>query len=418
MDGFSRDAQQRALLGGTPLLDLLDGVGGQTPAYFYDLDGIEATVRGLVAALGDPRHTVAYAVKANTAGSLLRRVAAAGGGADVVSGGELAVAEATGIAPSKIVMSGVAKLDAELDLALSRRLLGIQAESVEELERIGQRARALGVTARVALRVNPSVDIDSHAHIATGHDEAKFGIAREALPEAWRRIDASEGWLEGVGLSMHVGSMLREPGPYLEAARVVCEEARARLRAGGRLDYLSFGGGFGIDYGEGACEPPVAFARAALDLLRAEGLGALRLVLEPGRAIVAPFGVLVARVVQTKEHQGKRWLMLDAGMNDLLRPALYQAHHRVEALDAAPSGHPWRVVGPVCESADDFGLHPMGSEAPALVVLRDAGAYGYTMASEYNGRALPTEAFVSGGRVVHVSATRGVEDWVRRRLEA
>ncbi len=389
----------------------------ETPAYVYDLDGLRAGAATLEASFGTASHLTAYAVKANTAGTIVRALAAAGTGADVVSGGELEVALGAGIEPRRIVMSGVAKTDAELDLAISHDIFAVQVESVEEIDRLAARARAVGRHARLGIRLKPGVSIDSHAHIATGHDAAKFGVGLGDLGLAWERID-QHAELSAVGISSHIGSMLRAPDSYREAALVVCEVAKARLGSGHSLEYVNFGGGFAIDYGDAPAAEPAAFATTALRVRDEQGLAALRLLIEPGRCLVAPFGVLVARVVQTKAGKERRWTMIDAGMNDLVRPALYGAKHRVELLDAPPAEPEWRVVGPVCESSDDFGAHPLGAAPSGLVAIRDAGAYGFVLASEYNGRALPAELFVSGGRVTHASASPGRSAWVKRRLEA
>jgi diaminopimelate decarboxylase len=418
MTGFCRDQRGVAELAARSIAELVAEAGVGTPAYLYDLGGVREEVRSLAVALGGERNLVAYAVKANTAASIVRTVAEAGGGADVVSGGELEVALACGIAPDRIVLSGVAKLDAELDRAIAARIRAIQIESVEEVARVAARARALGAPARISLRVNPAVQIDSHAHIATGHDEAKFGIVAGDVARAWELVDREPDWLRAVGVSTHVGSMLATPAPYLESARAVCGVARARRERSSGLEFVDFGGGYGIDYGDGPPRAPAEFAKASLELLAAEGLGDLALVVEPGRAMVASYGVLVATVVQQKRSGTRRWCMIDAGMNDLVRPALYGARHRIEPLDRPPSEPEWQVVGPVCESADDFGMHALGGELPARVVIRDAGAYGFTMASEYNGRALPAEIFAEQGRVVRVRRSPGVEAWVRSRLEA
>lgn len=416
--GFRRNAQGQACLGNTPLTDLLAQSALESPVYFYDLDAIANEARALIAGYGDARHVIAFAVKANSAGSVIRTLAAEGTGADVVSGAELELAIACGIPADKIVMSGVAKKDSELDLAISSRVLAIQAESVEELYRIAARARALGRQARVGFRLNPGVEIESHAHISTGHDKAKFGIARADVGRAFEAVDSAGEALLAVGLSTHVGSMLGEVEPYLKSARHVCDVARARRESRAALEYVSFGGGFGIDYGMGQSATPADFGRAAVELLRAQGLSDLMLVAEPGRSLVGSHGVLVSSVVQSKISAEHRWLMIDAGMNDLLRPALYGAKHRIEPLDSAPSTQEWRVVGPVCESSDDFGVHAIGSEPPSSVVIRDAGAYGFTMASEYNGRALPSEVFVRNGVIVGSSPSPGSDAWVKRRLQA
>ena len=414
--GFRRDAQGAALLGGARLADLVRQAGVPTPAYVYDLDGLGAAARAVEASFGGAPHLTAYAVKANSAGSVVRTLSAAGTGADVVSGAELELALGAGIAPGSIVISGVAKADWEIDLALEKGIFAIQAESAEELERIAARARTLGKTARVGFRINPQVQADTHAHIATGHDAAKFGIPRSELGRAWELVDTRPE-LTVVGVSSHVGSNLKDHEPYLAAARVVVDVVKARLASRPGLEYADFGGGFGIDYGNGTPQEPGTFVRAALALLAQHGLSALKLLIEPGRSLVGSFGVLVASVIQLKQSDKRRWIMIDAGMNDLIRPMLYSAKHRIEPLEREPGPEEWRVVGPVCESTDDFGDHPIGA-APAGVVIRDAGAYGFVMASEYNGRPIPAEIFVSGGKVAHVSPAASRSDWVKRRLGA
>jgi len=419
--GFGRSPAGTATLGGRSLAELLAEAGVTTPAYFYDLSGIRARAQRLEAAFGKAPHLTAYAIKANSAGTIVRTLLAQGTGVDAVSGGELELARRLGAPARKIVLSGVAKSDREIDQALGADILAIQAESPPELLRIQARARALGVVARVALRVNPSVTIDSHSHVSTGHDKAKFGILRRDLGHAFATLQRSAD-LKLVGISTHVGSMLKETDPYLESASVVCEVAHEVLGQGHALEYVDFGGGYGIDYGPGALPEPAEYVQAALGFLAQRELGHLMLVVEPGRSLVGSFGVLVARVVQEKQsgslpEEERRWLMIDAGMNDLMRPALYQAVHRIEPLSVPPGTKPHRVVGPVCESTDDFG--EFGFDAvPEIVVIRDAGAYGFTMASEYNGRALPAEVFVDDGRVVHVSPSPGVENWIARRLQA
>lgn len=420
---LTRD-ERGSVLGGLPLRDIFSDRSGAlpTPAYVYDLDGIEAEARDLAAGFGGYAHLVAYAVKANTAGPIVRALARAGCGADVVSGGELAVALACGVPPDRVLFSGVAKQAWELDRAIGagdRGILGIQMESVEEIARVEARAAALGRRARVSLRINPGVEADTHANIATGHDEAKFGIARADLPAAWEAL-ARARHVDLVGIGGHVGSQLTNTGEYLAAAEILLALAVERKRAGAAVEIVDFGGGFGIDYGGGCPVKPADFARAAVKLVEGSELAGTRITVEPGRSLVAAHGALVARVVGSKQSRegGRRWVMIDAGMNDLIRPALYTAHHRIEPLDgaAAPEDAPrWRVVGPVCESSDDFGAHPF-AEVPDRVVIRDAGAYGYTMACEYNGRPLAAEVFLRGGKVVAVSRPRTVEMWIEERV--
>jgi diaminopimelate decarboxylase len=430
--GLQRDVGGGAELGGVALEALFRGSGAlPTPAYVYDLDGMRRSAADLDAAFGDHPHLVAYAVKANSAGPVVRALAAAGCGADVVSGGELAVALGAGIDPDRVVMSGVAKLDRELDQAVaagSRGILAVQIESAEEVLRVAARARAAGRQTRVSLRVNPGVEVDTHAHVATGHDEAKFGVPLADVAAALEAVDAAPELILA-GLSCHVGSQLMEPSSWLQAGERLCALVKDREARHAALTFVDLGGGFGVDYGgpPGASRvpvPPADFARGAVELLARFGLAGRTILVEPGRALVAPFGVLVARVVQAKRASSteggaaRRWVMIDAGMNDLIRPALYQAKHRIEPIDApAPAdAGSFRVVGPVCESSDDFGAHPMPEPLPELVVVRDAGAYGFTMASEYNGRGLPTEVFLEQGQVAAVLRPRSAEDWAQERL--
>jgi len=422
---LTRDASGALLLGALPLRTVLHDA--QTPSYVYDLDAIAQAARELEQGFDAAPHLVCYAVKANTAGEVVRTLAAQGCGADVVSGGELIVALACGVDPDRIVYSGVAKRDDEIDRALGcgpRGIGALQIESVEEIARVQARARAAGRKARVSVRVNPSVDLTeaTHAHIATGHDEAKFGVPLEAAPDAVRLVGASRD-LSLVGLGVHAGSQFTSLEPYLASARVLFDLAEG-LRGAGACPSLSFvdsGGGFGIDYGDGAGPSPADFVRAARVEQKARGLDDLALYVEPGRSLVAAHGVLLARVIQSKVTTAARWLMIDAGMNDLVRPALYQARHRVVPLDGDAAGGEavaWRVVGPVCESSDDFGEHLLPRLPPDAVAILDAGAYGYTMASEYNGRPRPVEAFVRGGRVVSRTERGSVEAWAAERVKA
>jgi diaminopimelate decarboxylase len=420
---FGRDSRGTATFGGASVDEILNEAGCGTPAYLYDLDAIRAAAKTLVASFGPAPHLVAYAAKANSAAPVLRALFAEGCGADVVSGAELELVLQAGLLPDRVVFSGVAKRDEEIDLALTRGpagILAIQAESVEEIVRIGARARALGRRARLSLRINPGVSVDTHAHVATGHDAAKFGIARGDVAEAFSAIDARSE-LSLVGLSSHIGSTQSAIDPYVAAARVLFDCIRSREASKGPLEFVDAGGGFGIDYGAGCPVAPPDFVRALISAQKDAGLSHLRTVIEPGRSLVGSFGLLVAGVIQAKVSRstGRRWLMIDAGMNDLVRPALYQARHRIEAvhLPDPSTTASFRVVGPICESSDDFGEHELPSEPVATrVAIRDAGAYGFTMASNYNGRALPAEVFVSRGRVVGISPRGETAAWIASRL--
>ncbi|HSY21465.1 MAG TPA: diaminopimelate decarboxylase [Polyangiaceae bacterium] len=435
-----RDRTGLLRIGGLSLSELVREMN--TPAYVYDVDAMTAEALALESSFDGAPHLVAYAMKANSAGGVVRALTGAGCGVDIVSGAELRLARSCDVPPERIVFSGVAKDEAEIDLAIGTGPQGIgaiQIESVEEVARVAARARALGRTARVSLRVNPSVDLTgaTHKNIATGHDAAKFGVPREDAVRAVALVEQSPE-LRLVGMAAHAGSQFMSTSPYLESARVLFGLVRG-LREEGRarsLAYVNSGGGFGVDYaaavpapegtgGRAAAERPARplpadFVRAVQAEQRAAGLGELALYVEPGRSLVAPHGVLLARVIQAKIAAHRRWLMIDAGMNDLLRPALYQALHRIVPIQTtlAEATASWRVVGPVCESSDDFGDHELPLDPPREVAILDAGAYGYVMASVYNGRQLPVEVFVRGGRVASHTARASTDAWVAERARA
>jgi diaminopimelate decarboxylase len=409
-------------LGGVPLDAIVREPGVTTPAFIYDLDAIESNARSIVAALGD-RGLCCYAIKANGAAPIVRKLVSVGCGVDVVSGGELRLALACGARPDTIVYSGVAKRDDEIDHALSVGVRAIHAESVEELERVLARALTAKIRhARVGIRVNPSVEAETHRNIATGHDEAKFGISRADLPRALDVIRDSDGCLELAGVSSHVGSMLLTTKPYVAAVEVLCGVVEEVLARGFSLRYVDAGGGYGVAYRDDqTAASGAAFVTAARETLDRAGLAEFPLVIEPGRSLVAPYGVLLSRVIQPKRSNAggvaRRWLLIDAGMNDLIRPALYQAHHRILAVrsDGSPAV-PWRVAGPVCESSDDFGEHALPDPPPDLVAIREAGAYGRSMASTYNARPIAAEVFLAAGRIQSVRPSRGVEALVESEL--
>jgi diaminopimelate decarboxylase len=424
----TRDSSGTLRLSGADLSEVSRGTG--TPFYAYDLGAVAQGARALQAAFEGQKHLVAYALKANTAGAVVRTLADEGCGGEVVSGAELRLALACGIPPEHVIYNGVAKTDAEIDLALSSGERGIGAvllESIEEIARIEARARALGRRVRVGIRVNPGVDLvgKTHAYIATGHDRAKFGVPRDDAMAAADLIEKSTH-LDLVGVSAHVGSHFKATAPYVESARVVFGIVRS-LRDASRarsIEFVDTGGGFGVDYAGDASPPlptPAEFVLSARAAQREHGLDDLALYIEPGRCLVAAHGVLVASVIQSKVTATGRWLMIDAGMNDLLRPALYQARHRivpVAASDRPAAAVPWRVVGPVCESSDDFGEHLLPGDPPREVAILDAGAYGYAMASNYNGRQLPAEVFLRDGRVVGRTVRASPEAWALARASA
>lgn len=412
-----RDANGSLVLGGVALSGLSRHEHVGTPTYVYDLDAIAAGARALEAAFDGVPHLVAYAVKANSAGPIVRTLAAEGCGADVVSGAELVLAQRCGIANEKIIYSGVAKRDDEIDLAV-RANIRLNVESVEEIGRVAVRAERLGAVARINLRINPGVDegvIDTHKHITTGHDDAKFGIPLSTLSAALSAARSPSVRL--VGVAAHAGSQLTALESYLSSARKVFEIAREIREGGVALELVDTGGGFGIDYGNGCPVSPPDFIRAVRAVQREVGLADLALFCEPGRSLVGAHGLLITRVIQHKVAPERRWLMIDAGMNDLMRPALYQARHRIVPVTASrESEAEMRVVGPVCESTDDFGVYTLPSGGFDEVAILDAGAYGFSMANRYNGRAVPAEVFLRNGQIAEIRGRKPPTDWIEDRL--
>jgi diaminopimelate decarboxylase len=384
-----------------------------TPVYVYDADALRARIARLEAALAGAPHHVCYAVKANDALALLRVAAEAGLGADIVSGGELDKALRAGVPAGRVVFSGVGKQRDEIRAALEADVRSLNVESLGELELVAEEARPLRRPAPVSVRLNPDVEADTHRYVATGSATSKFGLAaREAL-EALERASA-EGTLEPVGISFHVGSQLPNAGAVVAAARRAAELWREAEARGIALRDLDAGGGLPVPYG-GEPEPDVEGYAQALGEIAAE-LGA-ELVLEPGRWLVAPVGTLVTRVLYVKEAGGRVVAVCDAGMNDLIRPALYGVEHPIEVFDGDGRERvPVDVVGPVCESGDFFSLgRALPFPEPGdLLAIGLVGAYGRVMASTYNARPLCAEVLVEGGRW-RVTRERGtLADLVRR----
>lgn len=386
---------------GVPLATLAAEVGG--PLYVYSLDEIARRYGAYAAAF--PEALVCYAYKANGSLALCAWLHSLGAGADVVSGGELRVAQAAGVPGAMTVFNGNGKSDAELRVALEGDVLSINADAVEELARIAAAADRLGQRAPVALRINPGVDPHTHRHIATGVTSSQFGIA---LAEAEVAFDHLERFtaLAPVGIHSHIGSQVTQLGPFVATIDRLADLARRLLDRGAPLRLLDIGGGLGIDYRRWEAEghepsaprlTPSDLAEALLP--RVADLG-LRLVLEPGRSLVAAAGALVAQVLHLKRGVDATRVVLDTGMNALIRPSLYEAYHAILPLrDAAPA-MTVDVVGPNCESADVVGR---ARALPALasgdrVAVMDSGAYGYALASNYNSRPRPAEVAVRENR--------------------
>ena len=393
---FSAHAYDGLLLEGVPLAGIAVAFG--TPAYVYGAGTIRARCRRLRAAM--PGVAVHYAVKALDHLAILSLVASEGLGADVVSGGELQRALRAGFAPERLVFSGVGKTAAELRLALAHGIGQVNVESAEELAMLSAVAAAMGVTAPVALRVNPDVDAETHAKISTGRAADKFGIPLGDIAGLYARGAALPG-IAMRGLAVHIGSQIFTMGPFRTAYGRLASLVGA-LRAGGmRVDAIDCGGGLGVAYQGEAEALPEAWAGA---IGAAFGGLDVALAIEPGRWLVASAGLLLARVIRTKREGMERPIVvLDAAMNDLVRPAMYDAWHGIVPVDAADWVRaPERadIAGPVCESSDVFGrdrwLAPLADDA--LVAILDAGAYGAVMSSTYNARPRAAQVLVEAGR--------------------
>ncbi len=382
-----------------------------TPLYVYSWAAIEESWRRFDAAFAGVPHLVCYAAKANSSLAILKRLAALGSGADVVSAGELRAARESGIAADRIVFSGVGKTDEEIGAGVDAGILAFNAESEREIERIDEIARARGTVARVALRVNPDIDARSHPYISTGLKQNKFGVDIARADEIFGRAKRFSG-VRMTGIQAHIGSQIVELGPLEETARELAALAASLRRNGHSIEQVDLGGGIGIGDGGGPEPSPESYAAAVLPHLRGE----FRILIEPGRSVAGPAGALVTRVLGVKTERGKNFVVADAGMNDLIRPALYEAIHPIEFV--APSGGQLftaDVVGPVCESSDFF-LRDAVLETPRegdLLAIRNAGAYGFAMASNYNFRPRPAEVLLENGQARLVRRRETFEDLTR-----
>lgn len=389
---------------GLPLPVIAEGVG--TPTYVYSQAYFESRYRTLAAALEPRGGDICYAVKANSNLSVLRCFAALGAGFDIVSGGELQRVLAAGGAPETVLFSGVGKRADELDLALKLGIRCFNVESAAELERLSARAALLGKVAPVSLRVNPDVDPRTHPYISTGLKHNKFGVPAAAARDLYRQA-AGDPHLRVTGVDCHIGSQLGSAEPLLEALASLLTLVDDLARDGIEVDHVDIGGGLGVNYessgGDGDPDAAGFDAEAYGRALQAALAGRReRLILEPGRYLVANGGVLLTRVEYLKSgvEDAAGFAVVDAAMNDLIRPALYQAFHDVRPVNAGSpeSARRWNVVGPVCESGD-FLAHDRElalSEGDLLAVC-SAGAYGFVQSSNYNTRGRPAEVLVAGG---------------------
>ena len=382
-----------------PLRAIADAAG--TPVYVYSTATMvrhAEAMKSAVAGSGEGDPLVAYAVKANPNAAVLTTLARAGLGAEVVSSGEYEKARAAGVPSDRIVFSGVGKTEREIATALSGGLLQFNAESVEEAHTISAIASEMGKTACIGFRINPDVAAGTHAKITTGTADNKFGIAPRSALEAYRTAAQLPG-LRITGMTVHIGSQLMSLDPLEAAFRRLGEILREVRSAGHDIRIVDLGGGLGVPHGIGQPEPPTPDEYGAMVRRVTEGWNA-RLIFEPGRLIVANAGVLLSRVVRIKPGERHPWVIIDAAMNDLMRPALYDAVHRIEAVRPSGRSMTANVVGPVCESGDTFAMAREMDEVDAgdLVIFRTAGAYGAAMSSGYNSRPLTPEVLVDGDK--------------------
>lgn len=378
-----------------------------TPVYIYSRATLTHHFTVFDGAFAHIPHLTCYSVKANSNVAILALFGSLGGGVDIVSGGELFRARRAGIPPEKVVYSGVGKTREEIDYALAEDILMFNIESRQELEAISQRAQALGRTARIALRVNPDVDPQTHPYITTGMEKNKFGIRVDEAVESYRHA-MTLPHIQVVGIDCHIGSQLTDTKPFVDALKRLRALMERLHNMGISIQYLDLGGGLGITYADEEPPHPTEYAEAILKEMN--GLPCT-LIFEPGRVIVGNAGILVTRVLYTKTTPTKHFVIVDAGMNDLIRPSLYGAYHHIQPVTPREQEtETVDVVGPICESGDFLARDRVLPRAVPgdLLAVMSAGAYGFSMASNYNSRPRPAEVLVDGG-TYHVIRRR--ETW-------
>jgi len=383
-----------------------------TPFYLYSQKTLENHFTAFDSAFSAVPHITCYSVKANSNLSLIKLFSDMGGGLDVVSGGEIFRALRAGVSPEKIVYSGVGKTSAEITYALDFDILMFNVESPQELDLIDRVAGSLGKKARVALRVNPDVDPKTHPYISTGLKENKFGIRIESAMGEYKRAAAMEN-IDVVGVDCHIGSQLTETGPFTDAIAKVKDFVSALIKEGMDIRYLDIGGGLGITYDKESPPSPAEYADVVI-----KGIGDLpcTLILEPGRVIVGNAGVLVSRVLYTKKSEDKNFIIVDAGMNDLVRPSLYGAYQGILPLKKNKGDMITAdIVGPICETGDFLAKDRdmQNLEKDDFLAVESAGAYGFTMSSNYNSRPKIAEILVNGAEYFTVRMRETYEDLVK-----
>jgi len=387
-----------------------------TPLYVYSLKTFVRHFEVIGNAFGRIPHQICFAAKANPNLAILKLAGLLGGGADVVSGGELQLALKAGIKPDKIVFSGAGKSPDEIELALRSKILFIAAESLGELETIAKIAGKMKTIAPVSVRVNPDIDPRTHPHIATGLKETKFGLSESDSKKAYGFIKGNR-WLDPVGISMHIGSQVRYVRPYIDAASKLLKLYRYLAGNNIPLKYIDIGGGWAAYFSPGDDIPrPDDYVSAISGMF--SGIDAT-MIAEPGRSIIGNAGILVTRVVALKKNGGRNYCIVDAGMNDFIRPVLYNAHHRIEPLlKTAGRKLKYDVVGPVCESSDYLGKD---IKLPAVkkndyLALFTAGAYGSSMGSNYNSRFRPREIAVANKNILVIRERETLVDLLRNQM--
>src|SRR5688572_14887784 len=376
-----------------------------TPCYIYSHATLTRHIRAYDSAFKSIPHLIAFAMKANSNLAILRLMAKEGSGVDIVSGGELFRAIKAGVPPSKIVFAGVGKNAEEIRDALKAEILMFNIESSAEMHALNDVAASIGRRARVALRINPDIDPKTHPYISTGLKKSKFGISADRALDEYK-LAASLGHIDVVGVHKHIGSQLTDVSPFVDALKKILVLVETLQRHGANIRYINIGGGLGITYSDEVPPLPHEFAVAISPLVR--DLKSV-LIMEPGRVIVGNAGILVTRVLYTKAGEDKHFVIVDAGMNDLIRPSLYGAYHEIRPVCEVPNARTRTVdvVGPVCESSDFLAKDRAMPEVKAgdLLAVMSAGAYGFTMASNYNSRPRVPEVLVKGGEM-HVIRTR------------
>jgi diaminopimelate decarboxylase len=404
-----------------PVNELAEEYG--TPLYVYSKNQIIENFRSLDSALQSVNHLVCYALKANANHYILKLLAAEGAGADIVSAGELHLALKAGFSPDKIVFAGVGKREDEIEYALKQNIFSFNVESVEEMHAVSRSALRLGKKARISLRINPDVDAQSHPYITTGLQSNKFGIEASKAFEVYKYA-ATLSSLELIGIHTHIGSQITKVEPFIETAKFSVNLVEKLREAGIHLTHIDLGGGYGVQYVntikheaiplEETAEPdtPAAaeFVKSLLPILQSSGCSVW---IEPGRSIIANAGVLITRVIYVKENSAKKFIIVDGGMNDLLRPSLYNAYHQIVPTAITTYEHQKAdVVGPICESGDYFARDRLicKTESGGYLAILTSGAYGFVQGSNYCGRPRPAEILVNGDRVRVIRQRQKMEE--------